>query len=366
MNIFDTSGEWNDWKWQLKNSISSKENLEQYLSLTPEEIEAFKIPNTLSFSITPYLLNQIMKYKSNNPLRKQFIPSVYKKDFHFYNADYLQEELYEKANNLIHKYYDRVALIATNYCAAYCRHCTRRRIVSQFPKNHSLSNALEYISNTPEISDVLITGGDPLILPDLELKKLLEKISTISHVKMIRIGTRVPITLPMRITENLINILKNYKSLYMNIHINHPIEITKEVQIAVSKIADAGIPLGSQSVLLRGINDSITILEKLFKQLLYLRIKPYYIYQCDKMPGCEAFWVSPVSGIKIINSLNGKLSGMAVPKYVIDTPGNWGKQIVAPCNLVNVNSDSLLLKNYKAEYTKYEYLCKKDIGEQME
>lgn len=356
MNIFDASDEWNDWKWQLKNSISSEKELQQYLSLTPKEIEAFRIPNTLSFSITPYLLNQIMRYESNNPLRKQFIPSNSKKDFHFHDADYLQEQLYEKADNLVHKYCDRVALIATNYCAAYCRHCTRRRIVSQISNNHTLSNAFEYIANTPEISDVLITGGDPLMLEDSELKKLLEKLSTILHVKMIRIGTRMPITLPMRITENLISMLKNYKPLYMNIHINHPIEITKEVQEAVAKIADAGIPLGSQSVLLKDINDSPAILEELFKQLLYLRIKPYYIYQCDKMPGCESFWVSPIRGIQIINSLNGKLSGMAVPKYVIDTPGKWGKQIVAPCNLVDINSDGLLLKNYKAESIKYNFI----------
>lgn len=356
MNIFDDVPEkWNDWKWQLKNSISSDEELQQYLTLTPGELEAFQIPNILSFSITPYLLKQIIKYGFDNPLRKQFIPNNFKSDFSFNNPDYLQEQQYEMADNLVHKYCDRVALISTNYCAAYCRHCTRRRIVSRFSNNHTLSNALEYIANTPEISDVLITGGDPLLFEDSELEKILDSLAAISHVKMIRIGTRVPITLPMRVTEKLINTLSKYKPLYINIHINHPIELTKEVQESVTKIADVGIPLGSQSVLLKGINDSPEILENLFKQLLYLRIKPYYIYQCDKIPGCEAFWVPPKQGIQIINALNGKLSGIAVPKYVIDTPGKWGKQIVAPCNLMEINSDNLLLKNYKNEFMKYEF-----------
>lgn len=340
---------WNDWKWQLSHSIRNINELEEYILPTPSEYYALTHLENFSFSITPFLAEQIKGCEENNPLRKQFIPNYFDTSFCFNSMDYLSEKDFEPVPNLLHKYEDRVAILTTNCCAAYCRHCTRRRLVSQDIGINNLDAAINYIMEHTEITDVLLTGGDPLLLEDKILDDLLNRIISINHVRMIRIGTRIPVSLPMRITIDLIEILKKSKPIYINIHINHSLELSSETKYAISLLADAGFPLGSQSVLLKGINDDADVLQNLFIELLYLRIKPYYIYQCDKIPGCEPFWVSPIMGIKLLNSLNGKLSGLAVPKYVIDTPGQLGKQILAPCNLTSISDNEISMENYRGE-----------------
>lgn len=343
---------WNDWKWQLANSIRTLDELEKYISLTEYEREALTNITNLPFSVTPFLAKYLSECENNTPLRMQFIPNNMSSSLDFKSIDYLTECDFEPVPNLLHKYEDRVAILTTNCCAAYCRHCTRSRIVGQHIGANHLSEAVDYIKEHEKISDILLTGGDPLILQDNILNDLLEQIVSIEHVRMIRIGTRTPISLPMRITPELINILKKTKPIYINIHINHYLELSLESRKAIHSLADAGFPLGSQSVLLKGINDNSEVLEELFKQLLYLRIKPYYIYQCDQVSGCEPFWVSPLKGQALINSLNGKLSGMAIPKYVVDTPGHYGKQIIAPCNLIDISDNKITLKNYRnQQYT---------------
>lgn len=340
---------WNDWKWQLANSLRGMDDLKEYLTLTASECEALHNIGEFAFSIPPFLAERIKESDENNPLRIQFIPNHRESSVYFTSKDYLCEGTFEPVPNLLRKYEDRVAVLTTNCCAAYCRHCTRSRLASQRYGKNVLDSAIEYIKEHENIADVLLTGGDPLILGDDILDDILGQITSISHVKMIRIGTRTPVTLPMRITPNLISVLKKHKPLYINIHVNHPIELSSETQNAISMLVDAGFPLGSQSVLLRGINDNVDVLENLFKQLLYFRVKPYYLYQCDELSGCEAFWVSPLKGQKLINALNGKLSGMAVPKYVVDMPRRLGKQIIAPCNLIDIHDNEMILKNYKGQ-----------------
>lgn len=340
---------WENWKWQLAHSIRGIDNLKKYITLTESECDAMRHIGKFPFSITPFLADKIKECAVDSPIRKQFIPNQIRCSLDFSSTDYLCETKFEPVPNLLHKYEDRVAVLITNCCAAYCRHCTRSRLVGQQFEKNNLEPALLYIKEHEEIADVLLTGGDPLILDDKTLDDILAQIASISHVKLIRIGTRIPITLPMRITPNLINMLQKYNPLYINIHINHPAELSMEAVNAITLLADAGFPLGSQSVLLKGINDSVEVLESLFKQLLYLRIKPYYLYQCDEVRGCEAFWVSPLKGKQLINSLNGKLSGMAVPKYVIDMPNKLGKQIIGPCNLIDINNNQMILENYKGQ-----------------
>lgn len=340
---------WNDWKWQLANSLRKIDDLKEYITLTNSECEALHSIGEFAFSIPPFIAERLRESDENNPLRIQFIPNHRESCIHFTSDDYLCEAAFEPVPNLLHKYEDRVAVLTTNCCAAYCRHCTRSRLVSQHFGINVLVPAIKYIKEHENISDVLLTGGDPLILEDDILDDILGQIASISHVKMIRIGTRTPVTLPMRITANLIGKLEKYKPLYINIHVNHPMELSLETRNAISMLVDAGFPLGSQSVLLRGVNDNVDVLEDLFKQLLYLRVKPYYLYQCDELSGCEAFWVSPLKGKKLINALNGKLSGMAVPKYVVDMPRNLGKQIIAPCNLTGIHDNEMFLENYKGQ-----------------
>ena len=340
---------WNDWKWQLNHSIRSFKELEKYYNLAEGDFEPSD-KNSLPFSITPFLATRL----GNEAIMKQFIPlREYTTTNEEFTSDYLAEEDFQPVPNLLHKYENRVAILITNNCAAYCRYCTRKRIVGKQKRKNELTDAIEYIKKHEEIKDVLITGGDPLVLDDLILDSILTEIEKIEHVRLIRIGTRTPITLPMRITDNLISILKNHQPLYINIHVNHPSELCNETNRAINALADAGIPLGSQTVLLRNINNNEATLTELFTNLTYLRVKPYYLYECDKVQGCEGYWVSPIEGRTLINSLNGKISGMAVPKFVIDMPGIFGKQIMAPCNLLNFNSKSIKFANYKNEIAKY-------------
>lgn len=329
-----------NWKEQVKSCITQVEQISQYITLNESEYEAMK---NKKFQITPYMMRLIAVADCKEALRKQFVPfsddTSYK-----YSADYLNELKFQPIPNLIHKYKNRVIIIATNKCACYCQFCTRQRVTCREQHIHfDKEKILDYIKQNREINDVLITGGDPLIMETHTIVSLIDSLSEIDHIKVIRIGTRIPITLPMRIEDELVKALQKYKNLYINIHINHPAELTVESKNAISRLANAGIPVGSQTVFLKGINDNLETLKCLFEELVSIKVKPYYLYQCDKVSGCENFITDPKKGISIINTLSQEISGFALPKFVIDTP-EAGKMILAPCHLQNFGKDAVYMK----------------------
>ncbi|MCX7661764.1 MAG: lysine 2,3-aminomutase [Candidatus Omnitrophica bacterium] len=350
--------DWEDWHWQIKNRITTKEILRQIVKLTPEEeIGIENAKGRLSMAITPYWLTLMDPEDPNCPIRRQAIPVSRELVISPYEmTDPLGEDRDSPAPYLVHRYPDRVLLLATEACAVYCRHCTRRRLVGEQKEETSANKfdlAIEYIKQNRKIRDVLISGGDPLILEDEFLEDLVRRIRLISHVELIRIGTRVPVTLPQRITEKLVNILKRYSPIWISIHFNHPKEITKRCKIACDMLADAGFPLGSQTVLLKGINDRPYIMKKLMQELLKIRVRPYYIYQCDLVKGTSHFRTTVSVGIKIIEKLRGYTTGYAVPTYVIDAPGGGGKIPVGPNYLLSCTKGKYVLRNYKGKIYTY-------------
>ena len=327
-----------EWKQQLENCITDVKELKKILSLTDREIE---ILEKASFKLTPYIA-KLIRDLGQAGVKNQFIPVAPNTSIK-YTSDYLEESKHQPIENLIHRYKNKVIVIATNLCACYCQFCTRQRITncnSGYVNN--LDEIINYIRKHPEVNDVLITGGDPLILKTDRIMHILREISQINTINVIRIGTRIPITLPLRIDNELVNALKELNNLYINIHINHPAELTKDSEEALLALANAGIPLGSQTVLLRGINDDKKILKELFEKLICIKVKPYYLYQCDKVKGCENFIVSPHIGIKIINSLCNEISGFALPKFVVDTP-EAGKKVLAPCSLHKTDQEKIYI-----------------------
>jgi lysine 2,3-aminomutase len=324
---------WHDWQWQVRNCITTASELQKHLPLTESELTALNKPLGLPFKITPYLLKLLIKNDIDGVLRKQFIPSV--SEFTLstsFISDPLEEDDHCFHKNIIRRHKHKIALICTNKCASYCRYCTRKRRVG-CDSEFDLASCINYIEEHGEIRDVLLTGGDPLILDDKRLEEIIAAIRAIEHVEIIRIGTRMPVSLPMRITEDLVKILKKYHPIYINVHFSHACEITAECAAAIKLLANGGIPLGSQTVLLKGINDSTDCLTKLFRKLLTIRVKPYYLFNCDKAFDCERFYVDAQSGIELINAVQGQSSGLAVPHFVIDVPGDIGKCIIGPNNL---------------------------------
>lgn len=331
----------NNWKEQIKNCITQVEQVSQYIALNESEYEAVK---NKKFQITPYMMRLIAEADSKGALRKQFVPFSDNAS-HKYNDDYLNELKFQPIPNLIHKYKNRVILITTNKCACYCQFCTRQRVTCREQHIHfDREKILDYIKQDKAINDVLITGGDPFMLETQAIVSLIDSLSDIDHIKVIRIGTRIPITLPMRVEDDeLVNALRKYKNLYINIHVNHPSELTVESRNAIFRLTDAGIPIGSQTVFLKGINDNLETLRCLFEELISIKVKPYYLYQCDKVSGCESFITNPQKGISIINTLSQEISGFALPKFVIDTP-EAGKMILAPCHLQRFSSNAIYMK----------------------
>lgn len=351
--IYDIKNKnWNDWKWQLHNIISTKTELNKYLTLTKEETLAFNKSFQLPFAITPYLLNLIINFDTENVLRKQFIPRIseFIKSEDFFN-DPLEEDNYHVTNNVVRRYKSKAIFICTNKCASYCRYCTRKRKINSVIDT-DLQSSINYFNSHKDIRDVLLTGGDPLILSDEKLEEILSCLRSIKHIEILRIGTRIPVSLPMRITKNLVNILIKYHPLYINIHFSNASEITDECIAAVKMLADGGIPLGSQTVLLKDINDSAESLINLFRKLLNIRVKPYYLYQCDKTVGCNDFFVSLDRGIDIVNTIQAKSTGLAVPHFVVDLPGKIGKCVAGPCNIIEIFNTKYF---YNKENLKYEY-----------
>lgn len=350
--------EWNDWHWQLRNRIETVDELKKYIPLTPEEeVGARKCLTTLRMAITPYYLSLIDINDPEDPIRKQAIPTD--AEVHKSKADLL-DPLHEDADSpvpgLTHRYPDRVLLLVTDQCSMYCRHCTRRRFAGQSDKALDMSqieNAIDYIAKTPVIRDVLISGGDPLTLCDEKLEYIIKRIREIPHVEIIRIGSRIPVVMPQRITKDLVEMLKKYHPLWLNTHFNHPNEITEESKKACETLANAGIPLGNQSVLLRGVNDCVPVMKKLVHELVKIRVRPYYIYQCDLSMGLEHFRTSVSKGIEIIEGLRGHTSGFCVPTFVVDAPGGGGKIPVMPNYLISMNHNKVILRNYEGVITSY-------------
>lgn len=348
---------WNDWRWQIAHRLNTAEELAQVLHLTPEEVAGLSAPGHFRADITPYFASLIDPDDPNCPIRRQVIPTERELvPFTAEMTDSLAEDVHSPVPGLVHRYPDRVLMLVTTQCASYCRYCTRSRIVgdasAQFNRK-DYDAQINYIALTPQIRDVLISGGDPLVLPQSILEDLLRRLCAIPHVEVIRIGSRVPVFLPQRITPDLVDMLRRYHPLWMNIHFNHPKEITPEVEIALARLAEAGIPLGSQSVLLAGVNDCPNVMKELAHKLVRNRVRPYYLYQCDLVHGAGHFRTPVAVGMHIIESLRGHTSGFAVPTYVIDAPGGGGKIPIMPNYLLSQSLDRVVVRNYEGFITTY-------------
>jgi lysine 2,3-aminomutase len=352
------TNEWNDWLWQLSNRITDINQLKKLIKLLPEEEAIFKRKDfSFRVAITPYYLSLIDEKNPFDPIRLQAIPRIY--ETHISQSDMsdpLNEDVDSPTKGLTHRYPDRVLLLVTDQCSMYCRHCTRRRVAGEndapMPEKN-IDKAIEYIKKNKEIRDVIISGGDPLTLSDDKLDSILSKLYKIDHVDIIRIGSRMPVVLPQRITDGLIKVLKKYPPIWLNVHFNHPFEMTKEARLAVAKLVDNGIVLNNQSVLLRNINDNVDVMKNLVHELVKNRIRPYYIYQCDLSNGIEHFRTPVSKGIEIMESLRGHTSGLCQPFYVIDAPGGGGKIPVMPQYLISSAPDKVILRNYEGYITTY-------------
>ena len=349
---------WNDWKWQVANRVTTLESLQKIITLTQEEREGIgKCLETLRMAITPYYSTLIDTENTTDPIRKQAVPLTFEvKKSECDMEDPLHEESDSPVKGITHRYPDRVLFLITDQCSMYCRHCTRRRMAgatdASLPKSQ-LQSALDYIKKTPQIRDVLISGGDSLLVPDETIEYILSSLRKMSHVEIIRFGSRTPVVLPQRITPDLCQIFKKHHPIWFNTHFNHPNEITPDTKKACEILADAGIPLGNQTVLLRGVNDCPYIMRKLMHELVKMRIRPYYLYQCDLSAGIEHFRTPVSKGIEIIELLRGHTSGFAVPTYVVDAPGGGGKIPVGPQYLISQSEDKVILRNYEGVICAY-------------
>ena len=354
------AAQWNDWRWQARSRIRSLAELERVFVLSDDERDAVtRHQGSLPLGITPYYASLMAREDPAEPLRRTHIPvgDEYLKTPGEAD-DPLGEDGHTTVPGLVHRYPDRVLFLATGFCSTYCRYCTRSRMVGEAGGEYTFSRpqweeALNYIAAHPEIRDVLISGGDPLTLSDERLDDLLGRLRAIKHVEFVRLGTKVPVVLPMRVTRALVRMLKKHHPLWMSLHFTHPSELTPEVTEATARLADAGIPLGSQTVLLKGINDEVGTLKSLFHGLLTRRVRPYYLYQCDPISGSSHFRTSVDKGLEIIEGLRGHTTGYAVPTYVIDAPGGGGKIPLVPDYVAGREGDDLLLRNFEGNIYRY-------------
>lgn len=352
--------DWNDWHWQLRHRITSLQQLEPLLpTLTPEERAGILLAgqSKLALAITPYFFNLVDPWDPDCPVRRQVIPRI--EETHtapWESSDPVGEDSHSPVPGLVHRYPDRVLMLVTDRCAAYCRYCTRSRLVSNasgYDFHPDFERQLAYIAAHPEIRDVLLSGGDPLLLSDDKLDHLLGRLRAIPHVEFLRIGSRIPIFMPQRITPALCGRLRRHHPLFLSIHTNHPRELTLEVREALGRLADAGIPLGNQSVLLRHVNDRPEVMLALVQKLLLCRVRPYYLYQCDLISGSAHLRTSVREGLAIMEALRGHTTGYAVPQYVIDAPGGGGKVPVQPEYVLSHNHDRVVLRNYEGRIFEY-------------
>ncbi len=349
---------WNDWRWQLSHRLNSMEDFEKILHLTDSERKALSTQGLFRVDITPYFASLIDPDDPNDPIRLQVIPTAGEiQPFTGMMEDSLAEDRHSPVPGLVHRYPDRVLMLVTTQCASYCRYCTRSRIVGDPSATFSRSDfelQIEYLKRTPQVRDVLLSGGDPLTLAPKLLEELLGRLREIPHIEIIRIGTRVPVFMPMRVTDEFCNMLQKFHPLWMNIHVNHPNEITAELDQACDKLTRAGIPLGNQSVLLAGVNDCVHIQRKLVQDLVRMRVRPYYLYQCDLVEGAGHFRTPVAKGVEIIEGLRGHTSGYAVPTFVVDAPGGGGKIPLMPNYQLSMSDHKIVLRNYEGFITTYE------------
>jgi lysine 2,3-aminomutase len=350
--------DWNDWKWQVRNRITSVEQLKKFLPLTEKEQDDIRaVLGRFRMAITPYYLTLINPDDPDDPVMLQAVPGI--EELHVSPvdlADPLDEDRDSPVPGLTHRYPDRVLLLITDQCAMYCRHCTRRRFAGQKDAESTkdrIEKAIDYIRKTPQVRDVLLSGGDALMLSDEKLEWIVSELRKIDHVEIIRLGTRTPVVCPQRITDDLVGMLRKYHPIWINTHFNHYNEITSESAAAIAKLADAGIPLGNQSVLLRGVNDCVNIMRVLVTRLAQMRVRPYYLYQCDLSTGIEHFRTPISKGIEIIEGLRGHVSGFCVPTFVVDAPGGGGKIPVMPNYVLSVSPSRTVLRNYEGVITTY-------------
>ena len=355
-NVSDA--EWNDWKWQVKNRIETYEQLSQYFTFEPEEAEGIKKALAkFRMAITPYYLSLIDPNDPYDPIRRQAIPqgaecNIAPADLN----DPLHEDEDSPAPGLTHRYPDRVLFLITDMCSMCCRHCTRRRFAGQKDDespSERIEKCLAYIEKTPQVRDVLLSGGDALMVSDKKLEYIIQRLRAIPHVEIVRIGSRTPVVCPQRITPELCDMLKKYHPIWLNTHFNHPNEFTPDAEAALARLANAGIPLGNQTVLLRGVNDCVHVMKKLMHELVRNRVRPYYIYQCDLSMGLEHFRTPVSKGIEIIENLRGHTSGYAVPTFVVDAPGGGGKTPVMPTYVISQSPQKVILRNFEGVITTY-------------
>lgn len=353
-----TDEQWNDWTWQVRNRITTLDQLKQVCTLTPEEEEGVKQSlAVLRMGITPYYAMLMDEKDPKCPVRMQAVPTGM--ETHKCSAD-MDDPLHEDSDSpvpgLTHRYPDRVLFLITDMCSMYCRHCTRRRFAGQndggVPRDR-IDACIEYIRNTPVIRDVLLSGGDALLVSDDLLEYIISQLRSIPHVEIIRIGSRTPVVLPQRVTPELCDMLKKYHPVWLNTHFNHSKEVTPETKLACERLANAGVPLGNQSVLLKGINDSVAIMKDLVHDLVMMRVRPYYIYQCDLSMGINHFRTPVSKGIEIIEGLRGHTSGYCVPTFVVDAPGGGGKIPVMPQYMISQSPERVVLRNYEGVITTY-------------
>ena len=349
---------WNDWHWQVRNRIETVEDLKKYIDITPEEEEGIRqCLGVLRMAVTPYYLSLIDLDDPHDPIRRQAIPTA--AELHQSKADLLDplhEDTDSPVKGLTHRYPDRVLLLVTDQCSMYCRHCTRRRFAGQTDQAvpvDQIDACIEYIRAHEEVRDVLISGGDPLVMSDERLEYVISRVRAIEHVEIVRIGSRTPVVMPQRITPELCAMLKKYHPLWLNTHFNHPKEVTEDSKRACAMLADAGIPLGNQSVLLAGVNDCVYTMKKLVHELVKMRVRPYYIYQCDLSMGLEHFRTPVGKGIEIIEALRGHTSGFCVPTFVVDAPGGGGKTPVMPNYVISQTPHKVILRNFEGVITTY-------------
>ena len=356
--------EWNDWHWQVRNRIQSVEDLDAILALTEDEKRDIeKVLEIFRMGITPYYASLMDPDDPGCPVRRQAIPTI--GETITGTAD-MQDPLDEVADSpvpgLTHRYPDRVLFLITDQCSMYCRHCTRRRFAGQNDAGMAweyIEQGIEYIRNTPAVRDVLLSGGDALLMADHKLEEIIKRLREIPHVEIIRLGTRTPVVMPQRITDDLVNMLKKFHPIWLNTHFNHPKEITEDSIEACRKLVDGGIPVGNQTVLLRGVNDNPQIMKELVLGLVRIRVRPYYIYQCDLSMGIEHFRTKVSKGLEIMEALRGHISGYAVPTYVVDVPGGGGKTPVMPQYLISMSPTKVVLRNYEgviATYAEPQYI----------
>lgn len=353
-----TPEQWNIHTWQLKNRITSLAQLEEHLNLSAEERSGVILSGTkLAMAITPHFFNLIDQDDPECPIRRQIIPRIEETWTSPYEmSDPCGEDSHMPVPGLVHRYPDRVLFLVTDRCAAYCRYCTRSRVVSGAGEQELETDyeaAFRYLEEHTEVRDVLLSGGDPLLFSDGKLEKILSRLRQIEHIEFLRIGSRIPVFLPQRITPALCEMLQKYHPLFMSVHVNHPRELTIEVKEGLERLANHGIPLGNQSVFLRGVNDSVEVMKALVQKLLMCRVKPYYLYQLDLIEGSSHLQAPVAKGIEVIEGLRGHTTGYAIPQYVIDAPGGGGKVPVNPDYVLQRNEERVVIRNFEGRTFEY-------------